>query len=509
MLNNALYAGVAAAMLMTAGGAMANDLKVAVQAVPASIDPASENSNVSLRVIYSVYDTLVKTDFRDGGKLKPALATAWKVIDAKTVEFKLRPDVKFHNGETLSADDIVATFSPVRIGLDPNVPLESKAFLGGIDRVEVIDPLTVRIHMKKDDAIALQRFANFPSQIISAVALKNSSSYQEFAEKAVGTGPYKLKSFKAGDKVVLEKFDAYWGEPKAAAEEVTFTVVPELSTRIAGLVSGQFDLITEVGPDDIKQIDSGKSTKVVGGPILNILGLFYDSTNDVLADPRIRQALNLSIDRVTLVNNFYGGRTEVPNGWQMPSFGDMYLADRPLPEYNVAKAKALLKEAGYNGAEIVYRTRNYYTKQIETSQILQSMWKAAGLNVKLEIKENAAQVFADDDRRMIVDGSFSAYYPDPLGQFWRRFGQDTTYATGKYWKVDPEMVSMGDDLATSIDTAHRREIFGKMLDKFNKEPNGAVLYDLAAFMGERSDRISLDVLPNEYLDLTTDGLSFK
>ncbi|WP_353622779.1 ABC transporter substrate-binding protein [Aliirhizobium terrae] len=106
---------------------MANDLKVAVQAVPASIDPASENSNVSLRVIYSVYDTLVKADFRDGGKLKPALATSWNVIDAKTVEFKLRPDVRFHNGETLSADDIAATFSPARIGLDPNIPVEIKS----------------------------------------------------------------------------------------------------------------------------------------------------------------------------------------------------------------------------------------------------------------------------------------------------------------------------------------------------------------------------------------------
>lgn len=509
MLKNALRAGAATLVILMAGGAMASDLKVAVQAVPASIDPASENSNVSLRVIYSVYDTLVKTDFRDGGKLKPALATSWTIIDAKTVEFKLRPNVKFHNGETLSADDIVATFSPVRIGLDPNIPVESKAFLGGIDHVEIVDPLTVRIHMKKNDAIILQRFANFPSQIISAAALKSSASYQDFAAKAIGTGPYKLKSFKPGDKVVLEKFDGYWGEPKAAADEVTFSVVPELSTRVAGLVSGQFDLITEVGPDDIKQIDAGKNTKVVGGPILNILGLFYDSTNDVLADPRIREALNLSIDRVKLVNSFYGGRTEVPHGWQMPSFGDMYLADRPLPEYNLQNAKALLKEAGYNGAEIVYRTRNYYTKQIETAQILQSMWKAAGLNIKLEIKENGAQVFADDDRRMIVDGSFSAYYPDPLGQFWRRFGQDTTYATGKYWKVDPDMVAMGDELATSIDTARRREIFGKMLDKFDKEPNGAVLYDLAAFMGERSDRVSLKVLPNEYLDLTTDGLSFK
>ena len=306
-------------MAALATPAAANNLTIAVQKVPDSLDPATENSNVNLRIVYSLYETLVKTDYRDGGKLKPGLATSWNVIDAKTIEFKLRDGVTFHNGDTLDAQDVVATFAPVRRGLDKKVPVASKQFLGGIDRVEVVDKMTVRIHMKEADAIALNRFASFPSHIISETAFSKAPDYQAFAAKAVGTGPYRLVKHEVGKQVVIAAFDKYWGKPKAAAGKITFSVVPELSTRMAGLFAGQFDIITEVGTDEFKQIDANANTAVVGGPIENIRGIWYDSTNATLKDPRIRRAMNLAIDRETLVKQFYDGRATVTNGWQCPS----------------------------------------------------------------------------------------------------------------------------------------------------------------------------------------------
>jgi len=498
-----------AAVALSASGAFARDLNIAVQKVADSLDPATENSNVNLRTTYSIFETLVKTDYRDGGKLKPGLATEWKVIDAKTLEFKLRDGVVFHNGDTLDAADVVATFAPVRRGLDENVSVESRQFLGGIDSVEVIDDMTVRIHMAEADAIALNRFAGFPSHIISADAFDAAASYEDFAALAIGTGPYRLVEHVVGDHVTLARFDDYWGEPKAAADTVTFTAVPELSTRLAGLFSGQFDVITEIGADEFAQIDAEPNAEVVGGPVENIRGLFYDSTNSTLDDPRIRQALNVAIDRDMLVKAFYDGRTTVTNGWQMDIFGDMYLADYPMPEYNVEKAKALLKEAGYQGEEIHYRVLpNYYTKQLETAQVLQSMWTQAGLNVKLEVMENWGQIAEDTETRHIIDGSFTAYYPDPMGQFWRRFGPNSG-KEGLLWNNSPEMLAMGETLATSTDTGERREVFRKMLENFETNPHGALLHTLAGFMAVRSDRLSMDPIPSEYLDLTTDGVTFK
>ena len=177
---------------------------------------------------------------------------------------------------------------------------------------------------------------------------------------------------------------------------MTFTVVPEIATRIAGLRSGQFDIVTELGPDHIEELEAASGVGVVGGPILNIRGLIYDSTDNPMANAKVRQALNLAIDREAIVASLYGGKTVVNKGWQMPVFGEMYLADRPLPEFNVEKAKALLKEAGYNGEEIVYRSQaGYYTNQGETAQILVAMWKKAGLNVRLDMVENWGQVYED------------------------------------------------------------------------------------------------------------------
>ncbi len=497
------------AAMIVAGSVAAADLTVAVQKVPDSLDPVTENSNVNLRIVYSLYETLVKTDYRDGGTLKPGLATEWTVIDPRTIEFKLRSGVTFHNGDTLDANDVVATFAPVRRGLDETVPVASKQFLGGVDRVEVIDDRTVRIHMKEDDAIALNRFASFPSHIISETAFSEADDYQAFAAKAIGTGPYRLVAHEVGKDVVIARFDDYWGEPKAAADKVTFTVVPELSTRMAGLFAGQFDMITEVGTDEFAQIDGNPNTAVVGGPIENIRGIWYDSTNDLLDDARIRRAMNLSIDRQTLVDQFYGGRTSVPPGWQMDTFGAMFLADRGQPEFDQDKARALLKEAGYDGEEIVYRVMNYYTKEVETAQILQSMWREVGLNVTVEVKENWSQIGEDDDRRHIINGSFTAYYPDPMGQFWRRFGPESWYTRNDHWVVAPEMDELGRILATSVDTDERRRVFGEMLDRFEQNPNGAILHTLAQFMGIRSDRLALDPIPSEHLDLTTAGLTIK
>lgn len=498
--------------VLGASGAWAQDLTVAVQKVPDSLDPALENSNVNQRIMWSLFETLIKTDYRNGGAQVPGLAESWEVLDARTIEFKLRDGVTFHNGDTFDAEDVAFTFSPERLNQandEGRGTVVTKPFLGGIDRVEVIDPLTVRIHMKSDDAIIASRFANYPSQIVSKEAFEAAGSYAEFAKHPIGTGPYMLAEHVLGEKVVIEAFDGFHGDVKAAAETVNFVVTPEISTRIAGLRAGQFDIITEVGPDSIAEIDSASNTSIVGGPVENIRGLIYDSTNAVLADPRIRKAMNMAIDRQMIVDTLYQGRTSVPNGWQMPIFGDMYLADQPQPAYDPDGARALLAEAGYDGAEIVYRSQQeYYTNQGETAQILQAMWAEVGLNVRLDMVETWAQVLEDNEERHIFDGSFTAYYPDPMGQFWRRFGPSGGWAQNGVYEMDADMVALGETLGTSADLEERREVFAEMLGKFSDDPDGAILHVLTQIVGV-NERVDFDPMPTLYMDLTTAGLSFK
>ncbi len=491
----------------------ARDLTIAVQKLPDVLEPALENSNVHLRVMYSIFETLIKIDYRDGGKLKPFLATSWKIESPRSIVFTLRKGITFHNGRELTAEDVAWAFSPERLevkGGTGGSTVVVKPFLGNVEGGEAIDRYTVRIRMKKDDALIVQRFANYPAQIGSKQAFEElGGDWSKWAKHPVGTGPYKVEKFVFGEKLVLTPYDGYWGEHKAAADSVTFVVVPEVATRIAGLRSGQFDIVTEIGPDFIEEIEKAEGIGIVGGPILNIRGLIYDSTDNVLADPRIRRAMNLAIDRQAIVDTIYGGKTKVTKGWQMDVFGDMYLPDRPLPEYDPEKAQQLLEEAGYNGEEIVYPTQQgYYTNQGETAQILVAMWKKVGLNVRLNMVENWSQVYADNKERGVFDGSFTAYYPDPVGQIWRRFGPNGSWVQRGVYKNNDEFLQLGAVLESNPDTTVRREVFAKLLDNFERDPHGTTLHALTQFYGKRDDVIWTPY-PTQYMNLTTDELSFK
>ena len=220
------------------------------------------------------------------------------------------------------------------------------------------------------------------SEIISKKGYQDAGDWDKWSRNVIATGPYKLVEVKTGEYIKLERFDGYWGN-KAPAKTVTFKVVPEVASRIAGLTTGEYDIVSEIPPDQLDGIDKTKGIEAAGGPIRNIRAINYDETNARLSDPRIRRALNLAIDRQLIVDTLYQGRTAVPRGMQQELFADMYIKDWPELEFNPDKAKALLKEAGYNGEEIYYRVlSNYYTLEVSTAQILVEMWKAVGLNVK-------------------------------------------------------------------------------------------------------------------------------
>ena len=298
------------------------------------------------------------------------------------------------------------------------------------------------------------------------------------------------------------------GAKKAPAKSVTFKIVPEFSARIAGLATGEYQFITEVPPDQIKKVDEMDGVEAVGSPIRNIRGIIFDETNERLEDPRIRQALCLAIDRDIIVESLYHGQTVVPRGWQMKLMGDMYLEDRPMPEYSPEKAKKLLEEAGYKGEEITYRVLpDYYTNEVSTAQILVEMWKAAGLNVKIEMKENWDQIGKDDEKRQIMNASFTAIYPDPVGQFWRRFGPSSPWTTGGVMLLDPRFYQLGGILETCTDLDVRQKVFREMLEIFDKDPSGSVLHALTMFYGKRKD-INWTPYMYEYMDMTAANLSF-
>jgi peptide/nickel transport system substrate-binding protein len=230
----------------------------------------------------------------------------------------------------------------------------------------------------------------------------------------------------------------------------------------------------------------------------------------VLADPRIRQALNYAIDRELLVETIYAGRTGVPNGLQMKNFGDLYIADFKGATYDPEKAKKLLKEAGYKGQEISYRyLQDYYTGEVSTAQILAEMWRQVGLNVKLELKENWDQIESDGARkgRGIINWSNTAVYPDPLSQIHRNYGPDGFFQRHGMWKND-EFNKWGEALM-QMDPQKRREAMENMLQIYEyDDPPGTYLFYLPMFYGKRKS-VQWQAVGLDFMDLRAGNLAFK
>ena len=241
--------------------------------------------------------------------------------------FKLRSGVRFHDSTPLTADDVVFTFGPERFSGE-KAPGRAVAweFLGNLKEVVKVDDLTVRVTMKAPDPMIERRFSARTSEIISEDGWKAAGGWEKWLKAPVGTGPYRIASFKTGNRLELTRFDGYWGKTAPAAK-VSFVEVPELSARVAGLRSGEFDLITEVPPNQVKPLSADGRIDVTGGAIDNIYGLVFDcKSSAVMQSKELRQAILHAIDRDILVNALFAGRTSTADSFQSKTFGELYLA---------------------------------------------------------------------------------------------------------------------------------------------------------------------------------------
>ena len=506
-----IAAGVALAALM-AGSVLAQErptLRIAVQSNPPTAEVIDAESNVGYRSNYSLHDTLVQFDYAGDMTLQPHLATSWNWIDPTTLEVKLREGVIFHDGREMTSEDVVFSFGPERLTGEtaPGKPMVRRYWVS-LDSVEAVDKYTVRFHTTYEDPIFLQRLSAWSSQIISKAAYLEAESYDAWRIKPVGAGPYKVDHITPNDETVFVAHDQYWGG-KPNAEKIIFTVVPEVSSRVAGLLAGDYDIATDLPPDQLDAVEAADGVSIVGGPVNNNRIIWFDKTNPTLADPRVRQAMSLALDRQLIVDAIWGGRTKVPNGLQYDFYGDMYLADYPAYRYDPEEAKALLAAAGYDGTEIVYRSNNnYYTAEVATAQAMTAMWQAVGLNVRLQIETGATFMDPEAKDRGVGNWSNSALLPDPLFSLWSQHGPAGVQASRGTWSTD-EFYALGETLERSTGLEDRRAAFRAMMD-INEwtDPGVVTLHQNAVFYGV-SDAVDWKPYVFLYMDLGPNRLKFN
>ncbi|NHN31532.1 ABC transporter substrate-binding protein [Paenibacillus agricola] len=473
-------------------------LKVGVTELPALLDPQRTSGNTSIRILYNIFETILLSDPKDEFSLKPMLATEWKRVDDYTLDVTLRKGVKFHNGDELTAKDVVFSFNRVQEKL-PGME-DAANMLSVVKEVQVVDNYKFRIVTNVVDPLLEQRIASsWGSWIVPADYITKVGN-DAFAAKPVGTGPYKVVSY-SPEKVVLERFDDYWGG-KPAAQRIEYIVYNETSTRMTALITGEVDIITQLPLDQVPVIEKNKDLSVKGLNISNMHVLTFNTAGGPLADKKVRQALSLSIDRQMLVDKLWQGKAIIPKGHQYSEYGDYYLNDYPAPEYNVEKAKKLLAESSYHGELIEYELKsNYYTFGNEAAEAIVDMWNKIGINAKVKFSDKV-------ERKSVASWSNTMRFPDPSGGLSLLWGPGTE-AEKTYWKdMDKQFIQNAKELASILDPAKRKELARKQMQIWDDVVPGAVLYYPYESWGIRS---GLEWTPysSQAMDFRADNFKVK
>ena len=491
------------------GQAARPTLTVAVQKIANTglLDPLREqSSNASERYLGLILETPIGRDQQSDLHRVPGLAESWRRVDSRTIDLALRPGVVMHDGRTMTAEDVVWSFGPRMFGGD--TPKDAQAVARrhwpALESVTATGPLAVRLVNRTPDLTLEGRLAAGGSEVVSAAA-HQAAGWAAAARAPVGTGPYKVASFRPDVELVLEAHDAWWGG-RAPFASVRFLEVPEAASRVDGLRSGQYGMAADIAPDQILDVERDARLHVVGGPVPNHRIVVYDDKHPTLVDPRVRLAMAHAVDGQAIVDGLWAGRSVVPAGLQWAFYGPMFVEGWTVPTFDPGKARSLLADAGYKGAPIPYRIRNnYYTAEVATAQVLAEMWRAVGITAEIEVKENWSQVLDKSRPRGARDWSNSAVFDDPVSSIVNQHGPRGAQQTNGEW-TNAEMNRLSPLLESGGDMGERKRIFARMLQICEREdPAYLVLHQNASFVA-KPKALAWKASPSFFLDLSSRGV---
>lgn len=366
--------------------AQAQTLRIGMRDDPDILDPTLSRTYVGTLVMTAMCDKLF--DFDANQAIVPVLATGYEWADATTLLIRLRPGVLFHNGEPFDA-------AAVKYTLDRHATASGsfrRNEIGAMERVEVVDPLTVRVVLKQPFAPFVAVLTDRAGMMVAPKAAEAAG--KDFGLRPVCAGPFRFVERVAQDRIVLERFPGYWDGERIHYDRVVYRVFPDSSVRLANLQAGALD-IAEVAPLDVQAAKADPKLSVV-----SVAGLGYGALTVNLVGPsalardgRVRQAFQLSLDRAALSQVVFAGMYE-PNAQAISAASPYYAPGVPIPQRDVAAARALLQQAGVT-APLRVDLLVYNTPQgVQAGEVIQAMAAEAGFDVRVVASEFGAVLAA-------------------------------------------------------------------------------------------------------------------
>ena len=498
MLNRfvAAAAVLAAAASPALAGKKDDTVRFAYDQVIENMDPYFNNVRLGVITAANVWDTLVYRDPKTS-EYKGQLATAWKWVDDKTLEFELRKGVTFHNGEEFDADDVVFTLN---FAADPANKSTQQNNVKWISKVEKLDKYKVRIIAKEVFPAAIEYLAGpliiHPNEYYQKVGPKGMN------EKPVGSGPYRVVEHVIGKTIKLEKNTKPWaGSNKAVPKisKVEIRMIPDRQTQVAEALSGGMDLIMSVAYDQAQQLKAAPQVAVQSGGTMRIVFLLFNAGADTpvkeLQNLKVRQAIAHAIDKKTMAKTLVGEGAAVIDAICFPSQFGCDASQTMKYEYNPAKAKQLLAEAGFPGGLTIPMIG--YRERPQTEAMVNYM-RAVGITADLKFMQYAAM------REQHRTGKAGMTH-----QTWGSFNiNDVSASTSAYFKgigddktKDPEIIAALTKGDTSVDPKVRLEAYRQAHKLITERALAVPLYALVTWYVQNKDLVFKpypDELPHFY-----------
>lgn len=444
----------------------ADTLRIVMRDALPNIDPYYNNLRTGLVMHHHGWDTLVQRDPATF-EIKPLLATSWTFVDDKTIDFTLRAGVKFHDGSPFTADDVVYTLNLVS---DPNSKVSTPANHSWIEKADKTGDLSVRVKLKRPNPAALEYFA-LPTPIYPK-AYREKVGPEAYAKAPIGSGPYKITKVEPGISIDFERFTDYWeGSPKGkpAIAKLSVRFVPDATTEMTELLAGRADWIWNLNPDQFDNVNKLPTVQAVRKESMRVGFMDMDSAgrsgkeNNPMTNLKVRQAVWHAIDRQAIADKLVTGGSRVPPA---PCFPPQFGCDGDAAvkyDYDPAKAKALLAEAGYpNGFDL--ELTSYVLPQWGSA--VQNYLQAVGIRAKL----NQLQVAAVIQRSMAGElraqlGSWGSFSINDVSAILPNYfdGGAQDYAR------DPEITKLLVEGGSSTDPAVRKKAYSAAIKRITEQ----------------------------------------
>jgi peptide/nickel transport system substrate-binding protein len=393
-----VFAAAAALTLLSGVAAAQTTLRIGLAEDPDVLDPTLARTYVGRIVFASLCDKLFDIDEKLTIVPQLAQSYAWSP-DGKALTIKVRPGVTFHDGEKLDAAAVKYNIERHKTMAGSN----RRGELALVTGVDVVDPMTARLNLSAPFSPLLATLADRAGMMVSPKAAQAAGD--KFGANPVCSGPFKFVERVAQDRIVLEKYPGYWNKDQIFLEKVTYLPIVDSTVRLANLKSGQLDFIERMSPSDVPALKTDNRFKIteIGyqGITMNVGKSDVAKTNPIGRDPRVREAFELALDRDGIVQVVMEGEATVGNQWVAPD-NPFYAKNVPIPKRDVARAKALLAEAGVPNPTVTLMTPTTSDAQ-KIAQVVQAMVKDAGFDVKIQSTEFATSLDLADK------GQYEAY----------------------------------------------------------------------------------------------------